>query len=230
MLNIVFSVFAIFAITSIVDSLVILSPNFDWSPSYLLLFNITSEKDRHTINAVTMEPTHLRENESCPLKKIPRKKDYNRTFVQNNSYRAIRLGVGIFGYLWVKFKVIRRSVTDYYNDDVWWCFLGLACIVMPTFPLVIKYLQRKIGDINSQTDKSKVKPFFKLLFFTIIYLFGGFLLFTVCRICFKVYCTWQNVKEPTGKKTEMKYRRKEVEMNLTQAFLESAPDGLLKVS
>ena len=224
LISTLFSVFAIIAITSIVDSVLILSSKFEWSPSYMLLFNISSEKDRLTVsavNTVTKEPENT---------EISQNNVYNQTFIQKTAYRLIRLSVGIFGYLWVKYKVIQRSVDDYYNGDVWWCVLGLGCIVMPTIPVAIKYLQRKIQQINSRQDTDKVKPFFKLLFLTMMYLFGGFLLFTVYRIFYKLYCTFQNIKDPTGKKNGMKFRRKEVEMNLTQAVLESAPDGLLKAS
>merc|ERR1711892_554255 len=193
----------------------------------MLLFNISTEAESQIINAVDMDP--LQYAETSHIIPISRKSYQKMTRFQIAMYRLNRLLIGIFGYLLVKYNVVVRAVIDYNNGDEWWCFFGLACLVMPSIPVAIKHLQRMINDVNTGRETNKVKPFFKLLCITIVYICGGFILFTIYRICYKIYCTCQNIKDPMGKRNEMKYRRKEVELNLTQAVLESAPDGLLMV-
>jgi len=145
------------------------------------------------------------------------------------SYRLGRIIFGLFGYLFVKVNVMIRSYEDYHNGDVWWSFLGLGCLVLPSIPVALKYLQKNIKEINMREDPGRVKSFFKLLFFTVVYILGGFILFAIGRIVFKLYCTCQNIKDPLGKNNQRRFRRKEIELNLMQATVESAPDGLLKV-
>ena len=109
--KIFFPIFVLPAILNISDSLIILSDEFFWSPSYHLLFKTSSAKQwKHTIG------------------------------LTNVNYRPSLVIIGIFGFLWVNVLVIKRAINDYSNADVWWYFLGVMCLVMPSIPIAIQVL------------------------------------------------------------------------------------------
>ena len=140
-----------------------------------------------------------------------------------------RIILGILGFCYVKYNVIKRAVEDAINGDIWWCVLGIGCLILPSIPTALKYLQKRITIVQNKNSTLRVKEFLILLFFTLFYVFGGFFIFALYQWLLKLYCTVQNIKNPTGEGNNQKYREKETEMNLHQVALESAPDGLLTV-
>ena len=191
----------------------------------MVLFKNASEENESIRKKNISSPSE----KNIHWRKIPRKKINKANFVQKTRYRILRILIGIIGFLWVKYTSIRRSIDDYGNGDVWWCVLGLASLVLPSFPFAIHWLRRQIREENLKQESDLVKPFFRLFLLLIFYLFGGFIIVAVYRIFYKVYCTCQNIRFPCGQDNGTEYRRREVEMTYIQALLEAAPDGLLQV-
>ena len=93
-------------------------------------------------------------------------------------YRIPRM-IAILGFFLVKHSVIKRAVYDYQDGDIWWSFLGIGCLILPSIPIALKYLQRMISNIKNQNDVWRVKEYCVLLSLTLVYFCGGFVIFAL---------------------------------------------------
>ena len=224
-------ILTILAAISFLDSLFLISPLLTWSYSYQIFFkNLEPVETRSFDFKLTTSDISFDD-------KLSTHDEVHMSYLSQVIYISNRVILGILGFLYVKLKVVNRAIEDAKNGDIWWSILGLSCLILPSIPIAMKYLQKRIAIIQSQDGALRVKEFLKLFLATLSYFLGGFVLFAIYRMGLKLYFTAKNIADTTknivdrtGKISNLKYRKKEMEMNLHQVALESAPDGLLTVS
>ena len=110
--------------------------------------------------------------------------------------------------IWFKCQIIKRCIAVYENGDVWWSYIGVACLVMPSIPIALRFFWQKIREFQSRREADRVICFIKLVLMTCSYICGGFIFFAIYQVIYQLSCTWRNITGTTFEVNKVKYRKK----------------------
>ena len=178
--NNMFIIIITIGILSLIDAVLLLSPKFSWSPSYIFLFRITADQNKELGNPGTdgIKIVELLEDDT-----IEKRANILVKATISYAYPKLRNAMLLMCYCCYYTMLVYSAIGDYRSGNISLCVTSICCICLPSIPAAFQRLERQIRYLKYNKQENKAKDFLKLFFITILYIAGGWILIDMYETC-----------------------------------------------